>query len=59
MKTIYVFDNELLGDNGDDFDAAFIEQHQGTTDEECIAWADNKYGTNDCTFSFTKNQGVA
>jgi hypothetical protein len=54
MKTIYVFDNELLGDNGDDFKAALIDQHDGT-EPECLAWFDEKYGPNDYTSSFSPN----
>ncbi len=52
MKTIYVFDNAMLGDSGDNFAAALIDQHEGTQ-EDCLAWFDEKYGSNDYTASFT------
>lgn len=53
MKTIYVFDNEKLGDNGDNFSEALIAEHSADTDAECLAWLDEQYGSNDYTASFT------
>lgn len=50
--TIYVFDNELLGDKGINFALALIDQHDGT-EAECLAWFDANYGPNDYTSSFT------
>ena len=54
MTTIYVFDNALLGDNGDQFAAALIDQHTGNTQSECEAWFSENYDTNDYSFSFTQ-----
>lgn len=50
--TIYVFDNALLGDKGDSFADALIDQHEGT-ESECLAWFGNNYGPNDYSSSFT------
>ena len=53
MTTIYVFENALLGDDGDQWKAALIDQHTADTDEACLAWAAEKYDVNDYTSSFT------
>jgi hypothetical protein len=53
MTTIYVYDNELLGDNGNQFANALIDEYTADTDAACLAWADAKYGTNDYSTSFT------
>lgn len=50
--TAYIFDNELLGDNGDNFEAALIDELTGT-ETECLADFEEKYGSNDYTLSFT------
>lgn len=55
MHTIYAFDNALLGANGDNFAAALVGQHEGTQ-EECLAWFEAEYGSNDYTASFTEPQ---
>lgn len=57
MTTLYVYDNALLGDDGLNFAAALIDQHDGT-DDECLAWFNEKYGANDYTASFTPPQGA-
>lgn len=52
MATIYVYDNALLGDDGEDFKAALCDQHTAGTAQECLDWADENYDSNDYTTSF-------
>ena len=57
MKTLYVYNNELLGDSGDDFDdTSCVDAINGDTEEACLAKFDADYGSNDYTASFTRHQ---
>ncbi len=53
MTTIYVFDNELLGDSGEEFAVALIDQHTAATQSECEAWFAENYNPNEYTSSYT------
>lgn len=52
MSIAYVFDNELLGDNGDKFADALIAKFEGS-EEECLNWFNENYDANDYSMSFT------
>lgn len=49
---IYVFDNEMLGDDGTKFAAALCDEHEAETEQELFSWFEEKYGGNDFTCSF-------
>lgn len=53
MSTLYVFDNELLGDYGDKFDAALIDTIICDTDIDCLKKFLADYNSNDYSCSFT------
>lgn len=56
MKTIYVYKNELLGDNGDQFnDQSLIDEIEGETDDECDKKFNDEYGINDYSYSYSKH----
>ena len=57
MTTLYVYENELLGDEGDDFsDTSCVDSITCDTDYECLAKFEEDYGSNEYTASFTKHQ---
>lgn len=57
MTTIYIYDNALLGDNGDDYsDESCVDSVTRDTPEECLAEAGENYSSNDYTYSFSKHQ---
>ena len=47
---IYVFDNER---NEGTLAEALIEEHEAETDQECLDWFEEQYGSNDYTAIFT------
>ena len=53
MTTIYVYDNELLGDDGENFAAALVDEKKFATQEAALAWFNETYGYNEYTASFT------
>ena len=53
LITAYIYDNALLGDNGDQFLAALVEVIIGT-ENECFARFSEGYDINDFCMSFTK-----
>lgn len=53
MPTIYVYSNEKLGNNGDQFAAALMDQHTGSDNNECQAWFAANYDANDYSASYT------
>ena len=56
MKTLYVYDNELLGDNGTDFnDTSCVMSFNSDSEEECIARFEADYDSDDYTTSFTRH----
>lgn len=56
MTTLYVYDNELLGDNGADFDdTSCVDSITCDTGEECFAKFEADYGSNDYSASVTKH----
>lgn len=52
MATAYVYQNDRLGDNGDDWAAALIAEHSGS-ERECEAWFVATYDVNDYTMSYS------
>ena len=52
MTTIYVYDNEMLGDDGENFAAALIDEKGFASDADAIIWFNEAYGYNDYTASF-------
>ncbi len=56
MKTIYVYQNDLLGDNEDKFDdLSLVDEITCDTDEDCDKEFDEKYDSNDYCYSYTKH----
>ena len=56
MKTLYVYDNMLLGENGTDFnDESCVDSINCDTVEECLAKFATDYSTNDYTASFRRH----
>jgi len=52
MKKLYIYENELLGDDGTDFKAALVDVLEGEDDEDLLAQANDLYGINDYTADF-------
>ena len=56
MTKLYVYDNELLGDNGDDFsDSSCVDEINKPTAEECLEYAQANYDQNSYTWSFSRH----
>ena len=56
MKTLYVYDNELLGENGTDFnDTSCVMSYIYDSEEECLANFEEEYDSDDYTASFTRH----
>lgn len=57
MSQLYVYDNELLGDDGTQFnDTSCVDCINRSTEEECLAEFNAAYDSNSFTSSFTKHQ---
>jgi hypothetical protein len=50
---LYVFDNELLGDDGTEFSAALCDEIEAETEEECFNKFESEFGSNDFLASFS------
>lgn len=56
MSKLYVYQNDLLGDNGDEFnDTSLVDTIRCDTEAECLAKFEADYGSNDYTGSFVKH----
>lgn len=58
MKTLYVYDNALLSDNGIDFNdtsCVAVITCDCDTGEKCLAEFEAEYGSNEYSASFTKH----
>ena len=55
MHTIYVFDNEFIGEDENSFKKALIDQFSGSQ-TECENWFSENYCANDYSYSFTEPQ---
>lgn len=56
MLTIYVYKNELLGDNSDQFnDKSLVDTITCETEDECDKKFEDMYGSNDYSYSYTAN----
>lgn len=53
MTTLYIYDNEMLGDDGTDFEAALVETIDAHTAAECLALFEDTYNPNYYPASFT------
>lgn len=57
MKTIYVYSNELLGDNGADFnDESCVDIISCDTEMQCVEKFNADYCSNDYSYSFARHQ---
>ena len=50
---LYVFNNELLGDDGTEFAAALCGEIEAETDADCFAKFEDEFGRNDFSASFS------
>lgn len=56
MIKLYVYENEKLGDNGNDFsDDSIVDCIYCDTPDECIAKFEADYGDNNYTASFVRH----
>ena len=53
MRTLYIYDSELLGDDGTDFESALTATIEAPTEAECLETFAEVYDANDYTASFT------
>lgn len=57
MLTIYIYANELLGDNGDQFnDESFVDTITCESEDECNKNFEDMYGSNDYSYSYTRHE---